>query len=77
MNTILETYPDLTPASLSVGSDDKLHFVAGWGESWCQANYTNYFLEVLDEELELFEKVDDGELQGFCPGCKEAADEED
>lgn len=74
MNTILETYPDANPAALMTGSDDKLHFTDAFGETWC--HYSTYFLDELGEELELFEKVDDGKLDEFCPGCKEGADEE-
>ncbi len=74
--TILETYPDVSPNALRVGSDDKLHFTDVWGESWCSTSFTDYFLD-LEEELEIFEKVDDGPIAEFCPGCKESADEED
>ncbi len=75
--SILETYPDAKPTALVVGSDDKLHFTDVWGESWCQGSFTDYFIDTLEERLELFEKVDDGELQGFCPGCKEICDKEE
>ena len=75
--TILETYPDANPSALVVGSDDKLHFTDIWGESWCQSSFTDYFIVTLEERLELFEKVDDDDISAFCPGCKEAADEEE
>jgi hypothetical protein len=77
MNTILETYPDANPSALMTGSDDMLHFTDIWGESWCSTSFTDYFIGTLNEELELFEKVDDGKLDEFCPGCKEACDEEE
>ncbi len=75
--TILETYPDANPKALVVGSDDKLHFTDMWGESWCSTSFSPYFTDTLEEQLELFEKVDDGKLDEFCPGCKEACDEEE
>ncbi len=74
--SILETYPDVTPKALMIGSDDKIHFTDMWGESWCSTAFTDYFVGTLNEELELFEKVDDGPIGEFCPGCKEGADEE-
>ncbi len=76
MLTILETYSDQTPGSLRVGGDNFVHFVNVYGESWCASNYTDYFIDELNESLELFEKVDDDKISSFCPGCKETADEE-
>lgn len=75
MRTILETYPDANKA-LAVGSDDMLHFTDVWGESWCSSSFSVYFVSTLEYQLELFENVDDGPIDEFCPGCKEAADEE-
>ncbi len=75
--SILETYPDATPKALMIGSDDKIHFTDMWGESWCSTSFTDYFVGTLNEELELFEKVDDGPIGEFCPGCAEDIDEEE
>ncbi len=77
MPTILETYPDHTPASLRVGDDNFVHFANVFGESWCASSYTDYFVVELNESLELFEKIDDDKISEFCPGCKEAADGEE
>ena len=76
MESILETYPDAVPKSLTVGDDNYIHFVDGFGESWCATGFTTYYLDDLGENLELHETVDDGPLTSFCPGCKEGADDE-
>ena len=74
--TILETYPDATPKALRVGSDDMIHFTDAFGQSWCESMYSDYYLVTLEEELDLFETVDDKPISEFCPGCKEGCDEE-
>lgn len=76
MDSILETYPDLTPAALHVGDDNYIHFTDAFGESWCATAFSTYFLDDLGENLELIEIVDDGPMTSFCPGCREGADEE-
>lgn len=76
MLTILETYPDHTPTALRIGSDNLVHFTNVFGESWCSSSVTDYFLDELNESLELFENIDDDKISSFCPGCKEAADQE-
>ncbi len=76
MESILETYPDVTPAALRVGDDNYIHFTDAFGESWCATAFSDYYLDDLGENLELFEKVDDGALSSFCPGCKEGVDED-
>ncbi len=74
--TILETYPDATPAALRTGDDNYIHFIDAFGESWCATAFSDYYLDDLGENLELFEKVDDGPMTSFCPGCQEGVDED-
>ncbi len=75
--TILETYPDANPASPQIGTDNMVHFTDTWGESWCASGYTNYWMDELNETLELVETIEDDKITSFCPGCKETADEID
>lgn len=76
MESILEFYPDVTPAALRVGDDNYIHFTDAFGESWCASSFSTYYLDDLGEKLELMETVDDGPMTSFCPGCREGADEE-
>lgn len=65
--SILETFPDITPASIQIGTDTRLHFVDAYGSRWCE--------DEIETEL-TGEVIDDDPIEALCDECKRLAEEE-